>query len=114
MDAPYKPSMLLRMFPDAKGPRTYDGELNGLSKGSVPVNCEVIQTMEDPWHTTDRRTWYGVVFEDKFIVLRVCGAGDWVDYDEFVVVYSVNAITSKEHLDDLVANSYITRVTELK
>lgn len=101
------------MFPEAKGSYFYDGELNGLSKGSVPTHCEVIQTMEHPWGTAERRTWYGVVFEDKFIMLRVCSAGDWVDYDEFVCIHNVDTITSKEHLDDLVANSFITRVTEL-
>jgi hypothetical protein len=73
------------LFPDHE--YTGRGEVNGLSKGTVPQNCKIISSGNERFQHSGRRMFYLVEVGEVLVFLRICTAGSYVDYDEFAVIH---------------------------
>ena len=84
-----------KMFPEGRVDGRGGEEVNGLPAGSQPQNVTIIKR----WNRSDRsgrREFFHVTDGEHVAVLRVCKAGDYVDYDEFAVIHGVALVGSDE------------------
>ena len=90
-------AFIQKMFPAGNINGRNNMEVNGLPAGSVPQNVTIIKQWQDHWDK-DRREFYHVTDGEYVALLRVCKAGDYVAYDEFVVIHDIaNAGTSEAY-----------------
>lgn len=64
-------------------------EVNGLPKGTVPQNCEIVTSGMDWSERLGRQEHYLVRVEGALVFLRVCSAAEGSGYDEFAVIREV-------------------------
>lgn len=91
--------ILKKLFPNPQ--TTFSGrngyEVNGLSKGTVPQNCEILATGLADTRLLDRQEHYLVRVGDALVYTRVCAAMEGSGYDEFAVVHGV-AVTEADKM----------------
>jgi hypothetical protein len=71
-------------------------EVNGLSTGTVPQNCTILQSGKQETYNHGRREFYLVKTEEVLVYLRVCTAWIGSGYDEFAVVCSWEPVDSND------------------
>ena len=90
-------AIALQLFPQgiAHGRGEKNIEVNGLSAGTVPVNCEIL-TRGQHKRSNDRREFFLVRTSEALAYLRVCTAMPNSGYAEFAVIYEIAQIGSAE------------------
>lgn len=81
-------TFLTFLFPqaiDASGGRS-GREINGLPKGTVPQNCDILLSGLHSSPITGRQEHYLVRTENVLVFLRVCSAHESSGYEEYAVL----------------------------
>lgn len=79
-------TILAQLFPTGVANGREGREVNGLGKGTVPQNCEVLVTAKGSSSSGNRREYYLVRCEGVMLYLRICTAMADSGYDEFAVI----------------------------
>lgn len=95
-----KLSILKKIFPNPNASFAgRDGqEVNGLAKGTVPENCEILSSGMSSSHLPGRQEHYLVRVDDALAYLRICDAMPDSGYAEYAVVYGI-AFTEEDKLN---------------
>jgi hypothetical protein len=64
-------------------------EVNGLPKGTVPVNCEILAQGLANTALLGRQEHFLVSSGEQLVYLRVCTASEDSGYDEFAYVHGI-------------------------
>lgn len=90
-------AVALQIFPQGitHGRGEKNIEVNGLSAGTVPVNCEILARGQHK-RTHDRREFFLVRTSEALAYLRVCTAMPNSGYAEFAVIHEIAQIGSAE------------------
>lgn len=89
--------IIQKMFPTGILNGRGGSEVNGLTKGTVPVGT-VLLNGQDKFDKKGRREFYAVEVDGHVALLRVCEAYPDSGYDEFAVVHR---IVSKEDVAEV-------------
>jgi hypothetical protein len=92
-----KQSTIKKLFPNPNATVNGRGgsEVNGLSKNTVPQNCEILASGLADTSLLGRQEHYLVRVDDALVYTRVCTAMEGSGYEEFAVIYDF-AVTAEE------------------
>lgn len=91
--------IIQKMFPNGTLNGRGGTEVNGLTKGTVPVGT-ILLSGQERFERKNRREFYAVELDGYVAYLRVCEAYPDSGYDEFAVIHQV---VSKEDSDEVQA-----------
>jgi hypothetical protein len=92
--------IIQKMFPNGTLNGRGGTEVNGLSKGTVPVGT-ILRHGQDKYHNKGRREFYAVELDKHVAYLRVCEAYPGSGYDEFAVVHRIVSAENTEEVKDI-------------
>jgi hypothetical protein len=94
-----KQGILKKLFPNPNA--TFNGrsgdEVNGLDKGTVPQNGEILASGLAKNQLLGRQEHYLVRVDDVLVHTRVCAAAEGSGYDEFAVIHGI-AVTEADQM----------------